>query len=229
MALEREPPRQKSNGGRWAMVATATGLFCLGLILVGAQPPRAGMCRVVARRVVAEKTDDADRRSYLAAVAVVPISNDDGHGASFGLYNNGIGIDIDVDDDDDDNEVQRPTAHVSASWVDATELGALWHRWRPGTEVPCTHGKGAISILATPDTPRTERSDAGEGPRIAALCAAAAALALVLGCGIVACACKTTWCIQHCRPRRAAHTHGSLWGGDDDARHGHRLVDSVFG
>nr|UMO80016.1 hypothetical protein [Pandoravirus aubagnensis] len=226
---EKRPHQGNRNNAawRWGVVAAAAGLFCLSLILVGAHTPRFDTCRVVARRVVAEKADAKGRQSYLFAVAVAPA--DDHDGRSDARDNDGIGSVFNIDDEDDDDDTKESTAHVSASWVDAAELDALWHRWRPGAKVSCTDGRVALSILAaTIGTQHSERSDAGDGPRIAALSAAAAALALVLGCGVVACACKTRWCIEHCRPRRATHLHGSLWG-DDDTRHGHRLVDSVFG
>lgn len=219
MAPQKKPHQRGKNSAVWCwgVAAAAVGLFCLGLILAGAQSPAIGTCRVVARRVVAEKTDADGRHSYLVAVAVSPLSEGDSDTA----------FDT-VTGDDDDDEADGSVAHVSASWVDAAELDALWRRWRPGVEAPCAGDRGLLSISATPDGHHAKRSDAGDGPRIAAVCAAAAALALVLGCGVVACACKTRWCADHCRPRRAVHPHGSLWG-DDDMRHGHRLVDSVFG
>lgn len=232
MATQGRSHRRNGNSAtwRWGIAAAVVGLFCLALILVGAQPPRLGMCRVVARRVVAEKSEDDGRQSYLFAVAVTP-ANDHNLGQLDAHDNDGIGSVFNIDDegDDDGDGAERLTARVSASWVDAVDLGVLWRRWPPGAEVPCASDGGALSIFATtPGAHHSERSDAGDGPRVAALCAAAAALALVLGCGVVACACKTRWCIEHCRPRHAAHLRDSLWG-DDDTRHGHRLVDSVFG
>nr|UDO47423.1 hypothetical protein [Pandoravirus massiliensis] len=215
MDAQRRFRRCNENKGAWrrAIATVLTGLFCLGLLLVAAQPPRPRMCRVVAREVIAEKADTNGHRLYLVAVALADSSTSDSHSEN---------------NNDGDDDMEEPPARVSALWADAAERDALWRQHRPGTKVACFDGGRALSTFAAPGASRAGRSDAGDGPRIAALCAAAVALALVLVCGAVACACKTRWCAEHCWPRRAGHAHGSSWG-DNDARHGYRLVDSVFG
>ncbi|AJF97717.1 hypothetical protein TW95_gp0983 [Pandoravirus inopinatum] len=202
-----------ASAARWIMVSA---------FLATAVAQAHGSCRVVAHKTLAEKTDDQGRRLFLMALVVADISDDNDRATP--IHGNPFVHDENEDNDDDDDDRTREwdvTAWATASWVDSIQRDVFRRAHRPGTRVPCTYIRGTAGEADDPSPPR--RSEPGSGPRIAALCAAAAAVTLVLGCGILACAFKTPWCrrIWHC-----GRHHAADW--DDDAS-AHRLVDSVFG
>ncbi|AVK75003.1 hypothetical protein pqer_cds_581 [Pandoravirus quercus] len=201
------------------MMTSAARWMMIGAFLATAVAQTHAACRVVAHKTLAEKTDDQGCRLFLVALVVADISDDNDRTTP--IDDNPFVPDEDEDDNDDRTHEWGATAWAMASWVDSTQRDAFRRAHRPGARVPCAYIRGTARDADGPSPP--QRSEPGTGPRIAALCAAAAAVTLVLGCGILACAFKTPWCrrIWHCGRR-----HPADW--DDDAG-AHRLVDSVFG
>lgn len=210
-------------------MASAARWMVIGTLLAAAIAQVHGACQVVTHKTLAEKTDDRGRRLFLVAVVVAQV-RDDGpdhttpvHGSApvSDDYNDNDNDNDDDDGNDNDHAHENgAAAWATASWVDAAQRDAIRRVHRPGTGVPCTDARGTARDVDPP----AQRSEPGAGPRIAAFCAAAAAVALVLGCGVLACASKMPWCrrIWLCGRHRTA-----AWDGDDASAH--RLIDSVFG
>jgi hypothetical protein len=225
-----------------ALVALAVVASCL------AQPPR--LCRIVAQDVLAQKMDAQGRRLFLVGFTMVPwdrtrhsnaspesarrdsIAHLDmsalvqdqnaNHDANGNNNGDNRGGDDDGDDDsrDDDNDLEGGPLWVAAVWLDSAQRQAFQRSHAPGAILECAEPHQDLA-----------RSDPGAGPRIAAFCAAAVALAVVLGCGVIGCICKGKRC---CRDSGAGSPAlRSCCQGDDqsdaDAIAAHRLVTSVFG
>ncbi|AGO82787.1 hypothetical protein pdul_cds_645 [Pandoravirus dulcis] len=199
-----------ASTAKWA----AIGALLAAVAVVQAH----GLCRVVTHKTLAERTDDQGRQLYLAAVIVVNLDDDDDDDDGTASAGGAQGVIGDREDDSD-----GATAWATASWVDSAQRHALRRTHRPGTIVPCAGARAIARGVNSPPPPPPRRSEPGAGPRIAALCAAAAAVGLVLGCGMLACALKT----ECCRRVWRRHSHAA-WDDNDDIA-AHRLVDSVFG
>ncbi|AGO84612.1 hypothetical protein psal_cds_679 [Pandoravirus salinus] len=218
------------------LVASTARWVAIGVLLAAAIAQAHGLCRVVARETLAEKTDDQGRCLFLVALVVGEVCNnvvgpydDDDSTTSIRVDPVGFRDDDDYDDDDDQNDHARDsdgTAWATAAWVDSAQRVAFYRAHRPGTRVPCAVARNTVRGVDDDGPSPPQRSDPGTGPRVAALCAAAAAVTLVLGCGIFACTLKTACCRRIWRCGRHRHI---AWEGDDGDVVAHRLVDSVFG
>lgn len=194
-----------TSAAKWA----AIGALLAAVAVVQAH----GLCRAVTHKTLAERTDGQGRRLYLAAVVAVDLG-DNNDVTTSGDNAQEVTGDMEVGSD-------GAAAWATASWVDSLQRDALRRTHRPGAIVPCAGARAMVRGVNNSPPPR--RSEPGAGPRIAALCAAAAAVGLVLGCGMLACALKT----ECCRRAWRRHSHAA-WDDNDDVA-AHRLVDSVFG